>query len=87
MTMTEPRAFIHFVKAVMFSVIDAQRAMFGSAATARTSSQVASADATTLSVAEAPVGSVATTGDGCYSSNSIVLQPEQGFPGASRGNC
>jgi hypothetical protein len=86
MTLTEPRAFTHFVVAQMFSVVDANRAVFGTAATARAFTQVASA--TTFSVVEADgaVGFVATNG-ACSSSNSIVLQPEQGFPAASPGNC
>jgi hypothetical protein len=86
MTLTEPRRFTHFVVAAMFSVVDANGAVFASAATARAFTQVASA--TTFSVVEADraVGFVATNG-ACSSSNSIVLQPEQGFPGGSPGNC
>ena len=86
MTLTEPRAFTHLVVAQMFSVVDANGAVFGTAATARAFTQVAGA--TTFSVVEADraVGFVATDG-ACSSSNSIVLQPEQGFPGASPGNC
>jgi hypothetical protein len=86
MTLIEPRTFTHFVSAAMFSVVDANGAVFASAATARAFTQVASA--TTFSVVEADraVGFVATNG-ACSSSNSIVLQPEQGFPAASPGNC
>jgi hypothetical protein len=86
MTLTEPRTFTHFVSAAMFSVVDANGAVFASAATERAFTQVASA--TTFSVVEADraVGFVATNGV-CSSSNSIVLQPVKGFPSGSPGNC
>jgi hypothetical protein len=78
MTFTEPRAFIYFVSTVTFSIVDATQLVFDSVAT-----RVVSASAVD---AAAVVGPIAT-GGGCHSSNSIVLRPEQGFPGASPGNC
>jgi hypothetical protein len=86
MTLTEPRTFTHFVSAAMFSVVDANRGVFGPAATARAFTPVASATTFPVVDAERAVGSVATNG-ACSSSNSIVLPPEQGFPGGSPGNC
>jgi hypothetical protein len=77
MTLTEPRAFIQFVSATTFSVVDAARAEFGTIATRVVAA--ATLDAAVL-------GPIAT-GDGCHSSNSIVFRPEQGFPGSSPGNC
>jgi len=78
MTLTEPRAFTYFVSAVTFSIVDAPQLVFDSVAT-----RVVSASAVD---AAAVVGPIAT-GEGCHSSNSIVFRPEQGFPGASPGNC
>jgi hypothetical protein len=87
MTLSEPRAFTSFVSAAMFSIVDAGQAVFGSAAAARAFTQVASAAPVPVVAAEqAAFGSIAT-GEGCNSSNSIVLRPEKGFPGSSPGNC